>query len=149
MPRPPRGRLLLRTVGLPSPAAHVRSRPAGIMSLHYARTAEGLLVATSIDVLLLHPAVSDRLDETSLADFLIMGRYRDFGVTAFEGIRRLLPAHAMTWSDGQVRLWRYCGFSPGSLSSASANRRPTALTSARFLTQLWPIGSLRTAWRSN
>ncbi len=79
----------------------------GVTPLHYARIADGLLVASSTDALMLRPAVSDDLDESALADFLITGRYHDFGATAFEGVRRLPPAHALAWSDREVRLWRY------------------------------------------
>lgn len=79
----------------------------GVTPLHYAPITDGLLVASSTDALMLHPAVSDELNETSLADFLIAGRYRDFGATAFEGVRRLPPAHALAWCDGKMRLWQY------------------------------------------
>ena len=79
----------------------------GVIPLHYARIPGGMLVASATDALMLHPAVSDDLDESALADFVLTGVYRDFAATAFKGIRRLPPGHAMVWSPGRERLWQY------------------------------------------
>jgi asparagine synthase (glutamine-hydrolysing) len=79
----------------------------GVAPLHYARTGDELLVATAIEALLLHPAVSDELDERAVADFLVHNRYEDMDATIFADIRRLAPAHRLTWRDGQVSLRRY------------------------------------------
>ncbi len=70
----------------------------GVVPLHYARAGDELLVAMALDALLLHPGVSDELDEDAIADFLVMGR-GDFAATTFRSIRRLPPAHAASWAD--------------------------------------------------
>jgi asparagine synthase (glutamine-hydrolysing) len=82
----------------------------GTTPLHYARITGGLLVATSIDALRLHPAVSDDLDEVAVADFLIIGHSQDFGSTMFTDVRRVPPAHTLGWADGQLELSRYWHF---------------------------------------
>jgi asparagine synthase (glutamine-hydrolysing) len=79
----------------------------GIVPLHYAVRGQTLLVSSALDALLLHPDVSDRLDEQAVADFLLTGRAIEFGATAYAEIRRLPPAHVLSWSDGHVRLRRY------------------------------------------
>ncbi|HET7047224.1 MAG TPA: asparagine synthase-related protein [Solirubrobacteraceae bacterium] len=81
----------------------------GVAPLHYAVCGHTLLVSSALDALLLHPDVSDRLDEQALADFLVAGRAIEFGATAYAEIRRLPPAHVLSWSDGRVQLrcyWR-------------------------------------------
>lgn len=79
----------------------------GVAQLHYVQLHDELIVATVIHALLLHPAVSDDLDEGTLADFLILGRGSGFDATAFASLKRIPPAHALTWSDGTTRLRRY------------------------------------------
>jgi asparagine synthase (glutamine-hydrolysing) len=87
----------------------------GIVPLHYAEVGGRLLVASSPDLLLLHPQVPDHLDEEAIAEFLLAGRPGDFGATAFRAVRRLAPAHALSWDGGRVRLrryWRQVDFAP-------------------------------------
>ena len=79
----------------------------GVVPLHYAVAGETLLVSSALDALLLHPRVSDRFDEDALADFVLAGRASDFGATAYADIRRLPPAHVLSWSRGRVALRRY------------------------------------------
>jgi asparagine synthase (glutamine-hydrolysing) len=79
----------------------------GVVPLHYTRLGDRLLVASSPELLLLHPDVSDALDEQAVADFLLTGQAGSFGTTAFAAIKRLPPAHAMQWSDGRLQLRRY------------------------------------------
>ena len=120
----------------------------GVVPLHYARVPDGLLVATAVDALLLHPAVSDELDEEAIADFLLLGHYSDFEATAFERIRRVPPAHVLTWQDGDVRVrryWRMPRWEP-----LVSFRRPedTSSASASCWTRRWPIASPTTGWQS-
>lgn len=78
----------------------------GVVSLHFARCGDELLVATALDALLLHPSVSDELDEAAIADFLVIGQ-GDFAATTFRSIRRLPPAHAMEWVNAGLLVRRY------------------------------------------
>jgi asparagine synthase (glutamine-hydrolysing) len=79
----------------------------GVVPLHYAEVGDQLLVASSPELLLLHPGVSDALDHGAIADFLLTGHLGSFGGTTFAAIRRLPPAHLLTWSAGRLALRRY------------------------------------------
>jgi asparagine synthase (glutamine-hydrolysing) len=79
----------------------------GVVPLHYAAIGNALLVATDIGSLLDHPEVDDSLDEEAIADFLVAGRPRDPAATTFAGIRRVPPAHVLSWAAGEVHCRRY------------------------------------------
>ncbi len=79
----------------------------GVVPLHYARDGARLYVATVIDALLLHPAISDALDESAISDFLAFGLQTDSSATAFAAVRQLPPAHLLVWSAGTIRVRRY------------------------------------------
>lgn len=79
----------------------------GVVPLHYAEVGDQLLVASSPELLLLHPGVSDALSQGAVADFLLTGHLGSFGITTYSAIRRLPPAHVLTWSAGRLTLRRY------------------------------------------
>jgi asparagine synthase (glutamine-hydrolysing) len=79
----------------------------GVSVLHYARVAGQLLIATSLDALVGHAAVSDALDEQAIADFIAFGYYTDLSATVFAAVRQLPPAHMLTWEAGEMRVRRY------------------------------------------
>lgn len=82
--------------------------PWGIKPLFVARPPDGgLALASDLTALRLHPDVSDRLDDRAIADFLLFGHYLDGDMTAFADVRRLPPAHALTWRGGETRVWRH------------------------------------------
>jgi asparagine synthase (glutamine-hydrolysing) len=84
----------------------------GVKPLHYARIPGGLLVATCIEALLMHPSVPDRLDEAVLADFVLSGCYEDFEGTAFVNVKRVPPGHVLTWAGQSIGLRRYWSLPP-------------------------------------
>jgi asparagine synthase (glutamine-hydrolysing) len=79
----------------------------GVVPLHYAEVGDQLLVASSPELLLLHPEVSATLEHGAVADFLLTGHLGSFGITTFAAIRRIPPAHVLTWSAGQLTVRRY------------------------------------------
>jgi len=79
----------------------------GVRPLYYAQAGATLIVSNTLDCVRLHPRVSSELDEAAVADFLLFGENRDGGTTTFRSIKRLPPAHVLTWSDGAVRQQRY------------------------------------------
>jgi asparagine synthase (glutamine-hydrolysing) len=79
----------------------------GLVPLVYAVVDDQVLVASSVELLLLHPRVSAELDETAITDWLLMGHASEFESTTFTAIRRVPPAHALRCSPGEVRLRRY------------------------------------------
>lgn len=77
----------------------------GIKPFFYAQTNDALIFSNTLDCVRLHPAVSDELDDLFIADFLLFESSQQEDATAFADIRRLPPAHSLTYStDGlQVR----------------------------------------------
>jgi asparagine synthase (glutamine-hydrolysing) len=55
----------------------------------------------------MHPAVTEELNDLAIADFLLFYFNQDPATTIFSDVRRLPPAHQLTWSSGMVRLSRY------------------------------------------
>ncbi|HET6864628.1 MAG TPA: asparagine synthase-related protein [Solirubrobacteraceae bacterium] len=79
----------------------------GIVPLHYAVVGDQVLVASSVELLLLHSGVDAALDEIAIADWLLMGHATEFESTAFAAIRRVAPAHVLRVSPGDLRVRRY------------------------------------------
>ena len=81
----------------------------GVVPLYYARGGddEGIAVGNVLQALLVHPEVSDDLDEHAIGDFLLFGLKRDLGATTFADIRALPPAHSLSWEEGAVGIRRY------------------------------------------
>ncbi len=78
----------------------------GEKPLHYAVTSHGLVFASEIAPILQDPDVERRVNLPALLQYLRIG-YVPSPLTMVEGIRKLPPAHFLTWYDGQVRLERY------------------------------------------
>jgi asparagine synthase (glutamine-hydrolysing) len=79
----------------------------GIKPFFYARVGETLIFSSSLDCIRQHPAVSDRLNDLAIADFLLFDLNHDQATTSFADIQRLPPAHSATWSATGTRLRRY------------------------------------------
>lgn len=79
----------------------------GIVPFYYAEVGNSLIFSDRIDCLRLHPGVSDRLDERAIGDFLLFSMNMDMATTTFADIQKLPPAHALTRSEGRMRLRRY------------------------------------------
>jgi asparagine synthase (glutamine-hydrolysing) len=79
----------------------------GIKPLFYACRNDSLSAASSVDALRMLPFVSDELDDQAMAEFLCSGLFMSLGASAFADIRRLPPAHALTFENGVLRSWRY------------------------------------------
>jgi len=79
----------------------------GKKPLYYAGLPEkGLVFGSEIKAILQHPLVERRPDPSAIDHFLTL-QYVPSPHTAFEGIRRLPPAHWLRWQDGQVEQGRY------------------------------------------
>jgi asparagine synthase (glutamine-hydrolysing) len=79
----------------------------GIKPFYYANPANYLVFSNTLDCLRLHPAVSDKLNDLAVGDFLLFGFNQEIATTTFSDIQRLPPAHCLTWSEGVTRLSRY------------------------------------------
>jgi asparagine synthase (glutamine-hydrolysing) len=79
----------------------------GHRPLFYARTARALLIGNTLEALRLDPEVSDELDESSIADFLITGQILDPPRTAFRDIARVPAAHVLAGTPQHFEVRRY------------------------------------------
>ncbi len=84
----------------------------GIKPLYYATTRDGGLVfASEIKSLLVHPAIDARLDTKALFHHLTL-RYLPGPMTLFSGINKLPPGHFLLWENGRARIEEYWDIDP-------------------------------------
>jgi asparagine synthase (glutamine-hydrolysing) len=79
----------------------------GVKPFFYARLGSLLVFGNTLDCLRQHPAVSDRLDDLSMADFLLFDLMQDPAATAFADIRRLPAAHVLLCEQQDLSIRRY------------------------------------------
>jgi len=80
----------------------------GVKPMYYAHVGRSIVVSSMLECVRMHPAVDhDELDDIAIADFLLFGHKTDHDTTAFRDIRRLPPAHTLTWSADGMRVQRY------------------------------------------
>ena len=79
----------------------------GVRPLYYCDLDRVLLVSNSIWALRAHPAVSDKLNELAIADFLLFEQNQDPNTTTFADIRRVPPAHTLKAERGRTTVRPY------------------------------------------
>jgi len=79
----------------------------GIKALYFAEVERSLAFSNTLDCVRLHPAVSDRLNDAAIADFLLFGMNYDPASTSFADIRRLPRAHSLRWSASGLQIQEY------------------------------------------
>lgn len=79
----------------------------GIKPFYFAEVDRSFIFGNTLDCLRLHPAISDRLNDAAIADFLLFGMNYDQSSTSFADIRRLPRAHLLRWSASGVQLREY------------------------------------------
>jgi asparagine synthase (glutamine-hydrolysing) len=79
----------------------------GVKLFYYARTAHGLVFSNTLNCLRAHPAISARLNEPAIGDFLLFGYNPVLSTTTFSDIQRLPPAHELTLTEGFLHVKRY------------------------------------------
>jgi len=79
----------------------------GVKPLFYARLNGALILSNTLDCIRRHPGVSDRLDDLSIADFLLFDMIQDPAATSFQDIRRVPAAHTLTFQNGNLVVRRY------------------------------------------
>lgn len=79
----------------------------GVKPFYYAARGRSVAIASAIQALRLHPAVSSRVNGAALMDFLVSGYNETPSTTTFADVMRLPPAHTLTASAAGVRLKRY------------------------------------------
>jgi asparagine synthase (glutamine-hydrolysing) len=78
----------------------------GTKPLCYRVDGEALRFASEVKAILQDPAVEVRPDPRGIAEYLTFG-YVTGASSAFQGIRRLPPAHRLVWEAGRLRVERY------------------------------------------
>jgi asparagine synthase (glutamine-hydrolysing) len=79
----------------------------GVKPLFHARAGQTIVISNTLECLRLHPGVSNNLNDLAIADFLLFGDNQEHDTTVFRDIRRLAPAHCMTWSIDASHCRRY------------------------------------------
>jgi len=79
----------------------------GVKPFFYARLRDCLIFSNTLNCVRLHPAVTDKLNDRAVGDFLLFGCNRDLTITAFADVQRLPPAHSLIWSAGSLGVSRY------------------------------------------
>ncbi len=82
----------------------------GIRPLYYCHTRDTFIFASEIKALLAHPEVSPGPNDDVLAQYLLSGHKETGGMTFFEGVWSLLPAHTAICSPGRFVTRRYWDF---------------------------------------
>ena len=79
----------------------------GIKPLYYYQNEEGeLLFGSEIKSFLDHPGFHKALNEDQLSLYLSY-QYSPGEDTFFRGVKKLLPAHCLTWRGGEIKIERY------------------------------------------
>jgi asparagine synthase (glutamine-hydrolysing) len=79
----------------------------GVKLLFYSLTGSSIVFSNTLNCLRRHPAVSDRLNDLAIADFLLFDSNQDLATTTFADIQRLPPAHLLTLERGTLSTRRY------------------------------------------
>jgi asparagine synthase (glutamine-hydrolysing) len=79
----------------------------GVRPFFYARTGNRLIFSNTLNCVRQHPAVSDTLNDLSIADHLLFEFIQDPTATAFADIQRLAPAQYLVWTASEFRLKTY------------------------------------------
>lgn len=79
----------------------------GIRPFYYASIGSLLVVSNTLDCIRRHPAVSKRLNDLAIADFLLFDMIREPGATSFADIHRLPPAHVLVCEGENISTRRY------------------------------------------
>ncbi len=79
----------------------------GVKPFFYAVAGDSLIFSNTLNCVRQHPAISDRLNERAIGDFLLFGWIQDPAISVFADVQRLPAAHVLTWSAQGLRLSRY------------------------------------------
>jgi len=69
----------------------------GVAPLYFAEAGPSLVLSNTLQAVRLHPRVSDALNEQAIGDYLLFHCNFDPNTSVFADVRRLPPAHALTW----------------------------------------------------
>jgi asparagine synthase (glutamine-hydrolysing) len=79
----------------------------GIKLFYYSQAGGDFLFSNTLKCVRLSPAVSGKLNDVAIADFLVFGNNQNPASTAFSDIQRLPAGHYLVWSEEQVHIYQY------------------------------------------
>lgn len=79
----------------------------GIRPLFYAYLADGFLLSNTEACVQAHPSVSNNINDDVIAEILLFGWNRNLAATLLQDIKKVPPAHTLSWQAGQVSMVRY------------------------------------------
>jgi asparagine synthase (glutamine-hydrolysing) len=79
----------------------------GVKPFYYAAVGSLVIFSNTLDTIRQHPAVSDRLNDLAIADFLLFDMNQDADTTSFADIHRLPAAHLLLCNCEAVSVRRY------------------------------------------
>ena len=79
----------------------------GVKPFFYAHVGDSFIFSNNINSLRQDPRVSDSLNETAIADYLVFGLNQDPSSTTFRDIKRLPAAHSLTFANNAITTRRY------------------------------------------
>ena len=111
----------------------------------YAETAQGFAFASEIPALCVMPGINTNFDHAALAAMMLHNmRHVPDPYTAYQGVRRLKPGHALIVRRGRIeRLWRYWDPQPATEEVSSERLRWLLEDAVRLQLQSdVPVGAL-------
>jgi asparagine synthase (glutamine-hydrolysing) len=78
----------------------------GKKPLVYANLPEGLVFASELKALLKHPGVRKEIDYPAIDHYLTY-QYIPSPMTIYKTVRKLPPAHTLTWKNGEIKIRKY------------------------------------------
>lgn len=79
----------------------------GVKPFYYASVGSVVVFSNTLDCIRQHPAVSERLNDLAIGDFLLFDVIREPAATSFLDIQRLPPAHILVCEQGGISVRRY------------------------------------------
>jgi asparagine synthase (glutamine-hydrolysing) len=79
----------------------------GIKPFYFTQQNNLFLFSNTLDCIRTHPAISEELNDSAIADFLLFGLNFDQSTTSFREVQRLAPAHCLTVSADAFELRQY------------------------------------------
>jgi len=78
----------------------------GIKPFYYASVGSVVIFSNTLNCIRRHPAVSARLNDLAIADFLLFDMIREQAATSFADIQRLPPAHTLLCTQEAISVRR-------------------------------------------
>lgn len=103
----------------------------GVKPLFYSQHGQGLVFASELKSLLVHPQMQPVINDDGLAEILVMGPSRTPGQGIFKGVHELRPGYCMTYSRQGIRINRYWSLQ----STAHRDDIDTTTEKVRYLLQ--------------